>query len=111
MLITQKSNACSQKVSYLKIGEAAPCSGYLFSPKKELEVRIKVDSYDLLLEANGKRNELIKNLDNQILVYQSNNVLLVEKLNQQQARNFWEKTLYFSLGAFITGYIATNVGR
>lgn len=42
--------ACSKEVSLLNKGDTAPCTGYLFSPEKEQEVRIKVQQYKLLEE-------------------------------------------------------------
>jgi len=41
---------CTKPVAYLAKGESAPCSGFLFSPDKELELRRKNEEYKFLME-------------------------------------------------------------
>jgi len=41
---------CLRPVTPLKKGEHSPCTGFLFSPQKELELRIKNEEYKLLQE-------------------------------------------------------------
>lgn len=41
---------CPKPVTPLEKGEQAPCSGFLFSPEKEQELRIKNEQYKLLME-------------------------------------------------------------
>lgn len=50
-------------VTPLEKGEPAPCMGYLFTPEKELELRIKNEEYKLLMEQTKlyiQQNELYK---------------------------------------------------
>lgn len=47
---TQLKAECDKPVTPLKTGEQAPCLGYLFSPEKELEVRVKNEEFKLLME-------------------------------------------------------------
>jgi hypothetical protein len=42
--------ACTVPVTPLKTGEKSPCSGYLFSPEKELQLRIQNEEYKVLME-------------------------------------------------------------
>lgn len=48
--ITTGAFADCKPVTPLELGEAAPCRGYLFTPEKELELRIKNEDYKLLME-------------------------------------------------------------
>lgn len=41
---------CSKPVTPLTQGEQAPCTGFLFSPAKELELRLRNEDYNFLLE-------------------------------------------------------------
>lgn len=52
-LISFQALACPQPVTPLKKGEQAPCTGFLFSPEKELELRIRNEEYKLLLEQSN----------------------------------------------------------
>ena len=41
---------CPKPVQYVEKGNTVNCTGFLFSPEKELELRIKNEEYKLLME-------------------------------------------------------------
>jgi hypothetical protein len=97
-LIASTSIACDQPVTYLTEGETAPCTGYLFSQEKELEVRVAVEENKQLYMITETQDQLIKNLEKQ-------NSLLETK----DRLNDLEKFAYFIGGAIITALIASGV--
>lgn len=48
--LTTKAFSECKPVTPLNKGDVAPCTGYLFTPEKELELRIKNEEYKILLE-------------------------------------------------------------
>lgn len=66
-LISAQVYACPGPVTPLQKGEQAPCFGYLFSPEKELQLRIRNEEYKLLLEQSklylNQKDLLIKELE------------------------------------------------
>lgn len=52
---------CSEPVHLIEMGAPADCRGYLMSPEKEQEVRLKVQDYDLL---KGEVDVLNKSIQN-----------------------------------------------
>lgn len=48
--LTASAFAQCPPVTPLEKGDKAPCSGYLFTPEKELELRIKNEEYKILIE-------------------------------------------------------------
>lgn len=107
--------ACDKPVSYLQEGTQAPCTGYLFTPEKELEVRYKINTYDKLVELTTKQDQMIDLLNKRIDSNQKQIGLYEEKINLQQSTEFYQKLLYFGLGVITTTIIANtvihNVGR
>jgi hypothetical protein len=97
-LIASTSIACEQPVKYLTEGQTTPCSGYLFSEEKELEVRIAVEENKKLYMITETQDTLISNLEKQ------NNLL-----ETKERLNDIEKFAYFIGGALITALIARNV--
>lgn len=47
---------CTKPVTSLESGATVPCRGFLFTPEKELEVRILTKQYDLLESENKSLN-------------------------------------------------------
>lgn len=47
---TSNAFADCKPVTPLEKGEKAPCAGFLFTPEKELELRIRNEEYKLLIE-------------------------------------------------------------
>lgn len=114
-LIVSSHAACDKPVSYLQEGASAPCSGYLFTPEKELEVRFKINTYDKLTELTLKQDEMIEILNKRIDSNQKQIGLYEQKINIQQSNEFYQKVIYFGLGVLTTTIIANtvinNVGR
>ena len=98
------SNAeCSKPVNYLTEGTKAPCTGYLFTPEKEAEVRDKIIKFDTLNELTKKQDEMITVLGARIITQQDMNKTLESELQSEQNKNNLYKYLAFSIG-FILGY-------
>lgn len=100
LIVTSTSIACEQPVQYLTKGEVTPCTGYLFSQEKELEVRVAVEENKQLYMITETQDQLIQNLEKQ------NNLL-----ETKDRLNDLEKFAYFIGGALITALIARNVDR
>ncbi len=94
-------------VKRVEKGQVAECTGYIFSPEKELEVRIRYDQFPIL-EQKLKAQEDISGILEQRL---KNHQEYITSLEASRDRQFWRETGYFILGAVLTGFIATNVGR
>jgi len=57
VLFSQNINAqCQQPAKYLEQGSPAPCSGYLFSPEKEAELRLMSQNQEL----KDKKTQLLQ---------------------------------------------------
>lgn len=99
---TQAFGICTQPVTYLQETSPAPCSGYLFTPEKEQEVRTKITTYPKLEELIGKQGQLITTLNERIKVQQDLNDNLTQQLNMQQDVNKLQNTLWFVGGIIVT---------
>lgn len=111
-LIASNSLAnCPEPVKYLQDFEMAPCAGYLFSPEKEMEVRIKIDNYNLLEEYSNTQTDVNELLNNRLKEAQKYNENLEKRLREEKRSNEIYNFLYFGLGVIVTGLIAGNVGR
>lgn len=53
---------CVQPVKQLEQGEAANCSGFLFSPQKELELRIMKKQFDVQTSQLSQQDDIISKL-------------------------------------------------
>lgn len=93
-------SACDQDVTYLNSGDSAPCNGYLFSPEKEFEVRVKVEENKYLTKIVDNQKILIDNLKEQNDIYETRKNL-----------NDLEKFAYFIGGALITALVAKNIDK
>lgn len=89
---------CGQPVSYLKQGQPASCTGYLFSPEKEKEVRDIVQKYPVMVELNSKQEELINTLDEQVKLNQQISMNLRQELRDKEKNQTTENIIYFALG-------------
>ena len=99
------------QVQYLPEGTPAPYTGFLFTPEAESEVN------DRMIDLEATKQEL--------MITQEENVALglrlkswqkeAERANadmvRQERGRFWENTLYFGLGAVLTGFLAVGVSR
>jgi len=93
---------CDKPVTYLGQGSTSPCSGFLFSPEKELEVRI-------LVETLKKDQEIKTILEKRLEITQLRLEDVNNQLYKREQTSQLEKSLYFVFGALITGFIANNV--
>lgn len=75
---------CSSPVSLLQEGSPAPCKGYLFSPSKELDVRIMNENFNLLQKEDANKDNIISDLSKENDGYKS---ILQE---EQQATELWK---------------------
>lgn len=80
MALTTPVWACEQNVKYLEKGQEAPCNGYLFSPKKELELRLLDTQYKYTLEE-------LKLKDNQILLYKQKSEYSFRQIRLEQEKS------------------------
>lgn len=97
---------CSKPVTYLQEGTPAICSGYLFTPEKELDVRLKITNYEKLELIIKKQDELVDVLNKRIEVQLQQNKELNELIATRENETFLHKALFFGLGAVLTGLIS-----
>lgn len=67
---------CSVPVKLLEQGSLSPCRGYLFSPEKELEVRIKLQEHSLLQSEIATLTKIVDRL--KLKDEESNKILELE---------------------------------
>lgn len=60
--INSYASECPAPVRLLEEGASAPCRGYLFSPEKELQVRMMVKDYSLVKEELNTLNNMVDRL-------------------------------------------------
>jgi len=94
-------------VKRIEKGQISECTGYIFSPEKELEVRIRYEQYDTMEKKIQNQQEISNILEQRL----KNDREYIASLETNRDRQFWRETGYFILGAVLTGFIATNVGR
>lgn len=103
--------ACSQSVKYLAEGTAAPCSGYLFSPEKEQEVRTKIEQFDPMEKLVKNQDQQIDILNQRLTLAQQQNLHLEQFVQNRSDTNVYINLAFFVGGALITAFIASNVNR
>jgi hypothetical protein len=103
--LAQEPN-CNKNVQYLRSGTKAPCTGYLFSPKKEFELRFKVSTYDQMEKILNDQNKLNLVLQQRLDNTRNYNEKLINRVNELKDGKFWERAAFFGLGAVLTIIIA-----
>jgi len=105
-------------VKFVRQGEPSPFTGYLFSVEKEKELRLldqKLEfanmKVDLLKKSNELQNEMLTISAQRSEMYKTNSDSLSKQLADHKSDNFWKNTLYFSLGAVLSGVVAYGVSR
>lgn len=73
----KKESICKNPVTKIEAGEISPCTGYLFSPEKEQEVREKVSENEIL-----KEEIKLKDLK---IDYLKENVKLTENIAEKES--------------------------
>lgn len=109
LIIFISSAVCDKPVAYLQKQEKAPCTGYLFSPEKEQELRLTNERQKLLLEIVDTQDLLIKKNNKRLTEYQDYTQRLERTLESRERLNFWINSAYFIFGAILTGTIAKNL--
>jgi hypothetical protein len=106
------------QVQFVEKGQAAPFTGYLFSPDKEKEARQDSESlryYKTLDETNIKlmalKDREMELIREQSKMWQEQSSELSKQLQQSKDSNFWKTTLYFGLGALLTTALAFGVNQ
>jgi hypothetical protein len=97
--------ACNQPVTYLTEGSKTTCTGYLFTPEAEMDVRETKMNHDRLQQLTMTQEKLIEILNKRV----NNNTLQNENLRNEvsnlETANTWTKVLYFGLGVLATGLV------
>lgn len=114
-LWAQKSHA---EFEWLPKDSPSPYSGYLISPGKEQELRLNNEKLKLN-DAIIKQYEIVKTLDDKHIgilqqrldIYQNENIRLSKEVVESRGDGFWNKFLYFALGAAATTAIAYGVSH
>lgn len=104
------SNLCyANDVIYLEKDKPAPYDGFLFTPDKTKDTRIKLlerSTFEGLNDSLSKTNTLleanVKSKDQQLTLVMDRNNQLAETIRSQQSMNNWEKAAYFVAGVLIT---------
>jgi hypothetical protein len=118
ILLTSTASFACDPVKYVEKGQPAPCTGYVFTPDKEKEVRLKVvelDFYKDLVTLKERQLVAIKE-ENDIItkrydLWKKESDSLSRDLSKERSNNFWRTSLYFVLGAAVTTGITYAVRR
>lgn len=106
ILLSEICFAECKPVSYIKEGQPACQTGYLFSPDKELIAREAVEKYVVAQEIILKQDELIANQDKRIALEVERYANLKAANDLQNDKSMWERLAWFIGGvAVATGVI------
>ena len=83
LIHAQVSLGCDKPVTYVEEGKPAPCTGYIFSPEKEQEVRVMVQENKL------QKEEIILKTKKIDLLLDSNKYLEEIAIKEQQKAELW----------------------
>lgn len=106
---TRANTVCGKPVSYLQEGSKADCTGFLFSPEKEEEIRVKITNYDVLQLINKTQLEQIDILSQRLKISQEQNQALEKFFYERKDKEWYVNIAFFIGGALITAFIASNV--
>jgi hypothetical protein len=107
--IVHAATECIKPVTHLNEGTLVPCEGFLFSPKTELEVRIKVANYDNMVTLTNNTQEYNNILYNRVTNLQEQNIILSQELNGRSNIEAYKLLGVFTLGSLITTLIVKNL--
>ena len=110
-IMTNFAFATCPKISVIKKGESAKCSGFLISRDLERTMYESNEKRKLLEKITTKQDEHINTLDKQIVSMGKHNDYMYKRLGEEKDRSFWGQTIYFLSGVVLTGVIAVNVNR
>lgn len=101
---------------YVDKGSLAPYAGYLITLEREKKLRLMDNDLNLCnslsdsyKKANAFEQQNSDILTKRVELYQKENAALAERA--VKSSTFWEDTLYFTLGAVLTGAIAVGVAK
>lgn len=97
---------CLKPVTYLREGAQVPCTGYLFSPEKEFEVRTKVATYDDLTLTVEKQRQLLELHDSELQRQIQTNISLSSELKVREENNLYKTILFIGAG-IVSGSLLT----
>lgn len=95
---------CPKNVQPIKQGQTANCDGFLFSPSSE-ESAYKDKELASLYKSE---NEI---LQERLELYMKQSDVLANNVSDHDTKDSLIRLGYFSLGAILTGLIASRVGR
>lgn len=94
---------CPKPVQYVLENEKVNCTGYLFSPTKEAEIRLKNEDYKTLLEQTKLYLEQIDNLKQQVATVEK----IAEK--EKQKAELWRTSAEQTTEKYISLQERTDV--
>lgn len=110
ILIASNSWANCKPVTYLDIGNPAPCKGYLFTPEKEQEIYIKLEELKKLQEIDKLQEERYNHTKTSLDEYIKYSQELEKSHRKQAVTNDLTKILYF-VGGVAVSYFMFKVGQ
>jgi len=116
---------CEKAVTFLNEGQVSPCTGYLFSPEKELEIRIKNEEHKLLLEQTKAYIQTIDVYKKQVEItekiaekeqqkselWRTRAEDITLKYTKQQQMRSWKDWIYFGVGIVTTVVAGWSLGQ
>ena len=107
---------CTKNVQHLKAGEKAPCTGFLFSPKKEEELRKDNEELKLLRTETQLKDKKIKLISSEITdleyildkekqkgkLWQEQAITSTEQLIKAESGRGTRDALFIGLGVLLT---------
>lgn len=126
--LTSKAFSDCSPVTPIQSGQIAPCTGFIFTPEKELELRIKNENYKSLLEQSKihiQQKELNKKLleDSEQIAYKEREKsevwkkqaeLLAEKNTKSEDIRNIRDWVFFGLGigvSILTGKFIRDINK
>lgn len=94
------------QVKFIEKDTPAPYSGFLYTREESQKLRLELIEADFNrkeLDALKKQNELLMDMASN---WRTQSKQLSDELVRKERNSFWQNTLYFSLGALLTGAIA-----
>ena len=111
LMLPQMSFAnCVEEVQLIEKGQAANCTGFLFSPDAQEKAVEAVEDVEYLSKVNEKlirRQDLsdkhMNILDTRLNLYLKQSQVLATELHRKEKEDKFQKFIYFGLGVFATG--------
>lgn len=118
LLVSTLQVPCLADVAYVERGNPAPFTGFLFSPDQEKQLRLTdqklefcTEKTNLLKESLETQNEVIKFSNQRVELYKTQSDNLAKQVTEIKDDSFWKNSLYFLVGATLTGLVAYGYSR